>query len=203
LFFRMKRFLIFSVLFIALSIGARDVIITGGTVTMTGGIVITNIPVAPSACNDTTGATTIGSQDWGDNNNAQVGIATKFVAGCSTTVTQITVRMSVAAGLNFITAAQIYTDNSGSPGTQIGGNSSAVNDNAIGATEQSVVYGGMSSAITSGTTYWLVLVNSGFNNSFPRQWYYATDVVGVMKSTPDGTSWVARSTGGTGKFKIN
>lgn len=118
-------------------------------------------------------------------------IATKFVAGSSYTVCKATIPFFNTLSPTGSITMYIYSDSPGAPGTQIGTGSGAVLESSFPGTEgTAIAFTGMSAAVVSGTTYWLVAALTGDGNgSAYANWPEATSSSGTIDNSSDGISW--------------
>lgn len=136
------------------SFGALTYVDTAATTNLDSG---TAGLLKPTASTSTTGTFALTATSQGGMGGSDGSAGLQFTAPATSTIA--TVRLSVAA----VTAsggltARLYTNNSGSPGTQIGSDSGTV---AVSSTGNVTLTFSSSPAMTSATVYWLVLVASG------------------------------------------
>jgi hypothetical protein len=121
-------------------------------------------------------------------------IATTFVAASSYTVCKATIRMKTASGTgsSYNMQAAIYSNNGGTtfPNALVGTASGNINANTVNATEADITFTGMSASITSGTTYWLVIISASEFNGTAAAWAYASSAgTHAISSSSNGTAW--------------
>lgn len=116
-------------------------------------------------------------------------IASKRTAVASGTVTQVQARTgpTTASAATSLVAA-IYADSAGTPGARIGVNSTALTT-GLTSTGVWLVFTGLSSAVTSGTVYWIAIGVTGGNFRFSLN--DATTVAGSKdcNSNPPPATW--------------
>lgn len=160
--------------------------------------------VAPAAsCATTTDsntAATSGSEFIGANAGS-TWRGYSFVAGSSYTVCKVVLRMAKVGSPTFTANTYIYTDNAGVPGTLIGTGSGNFSVSTLTTSEGDATFTGISAAVTSGTTYWIVTKATGAPNDFTN---YVNEFVSVGSTTgqssADGITWSAASPGVQVKF---
>lgn len=123
---------------------------------------------------DLTSANLLASQTSANTTSAQIldasgvtgwALAQKFVPGSSVSVNQITFDAAIAytsfIGQTTTWEARVYSDSSGSPGTNLGSSTAvsvSVQNSAAYTTNATDFAFAVPVAVTSGTTYWIVLV---------------------------------------------
>lgn len=109
------------------------------------------------------------SQGLNGTSNANHGL--KFLNVYAGTVTQAKMGKG-QAGQN--QTAKIYTDNAGSPGTQVGGNSDPVAEN--GSSDHTFTWSSNAPVLSANTTYWLVTTRAASTSTIDT----CTEVVGQV-----------------------
>jgi hypothetical protein len=120
--------------------------------------------------------------------------ANKIVAGSTYTLCSVVLRMDKVSSPTTNLVAKIYSDSSGSPGTQIGSTSSSVASSSLPTSEGDVTFSNMSSSLTSGTTYWIVVYIDASDNSNYPEWYWDGSIdSNHIQVSSNGTSWSSLS----------
>ncbi len=153
---------------------------------------------------DTNNGTTTGSQNVGDTSGDKW-MATSFTASFTYTAHKIVLRLSKTGSPTGTITAYIYSDSANVPGSVLtGGTSGTINASSLGASEADADLTGLTSSITSGTKYWIVMQASQTADAVNYiNWHYDTlssDSNGRLKNSSNGTSWGNKSNTHSGKF---
>jgi len=139
---------------------------------------------------DTLSGTTVGTVDCGGSKY----IATSFVAGSSYSVCKAVVRLKTASGTgsSYTLQCAIYSNNGGTtfPSALVGTASATINANTVTSSEADFTFTGMSASLTSGVTYWIVIISSSEFNTTPASWAYVSSAgTHAISASSDGSAW--------------
>lgn len=120
------------------------------------------------------GCTTLADNQTGTNNESSplgnsIGNtygAFAFTAGSSYTLCAVQVPLEKLSSPTFTLIAYVYSDSSNTPGSKIGIGSASIATNTLSGSYTNVKFTGLSSPITSGAQYWIVIVSSGSPNDY-------------------------------------
>ncbi|MEQ8356737.1 MAG: choice-of-anchor R domain-containing protein [Kiloniellaceae bacterium] len=155
-FFRNKGQIVVSPTDAAIANGAFDEDISGWNDLSSGGASIAHDLVDAGGV-DTLKFAQIAQRQWGDNAGARNHIGLKWTADESGDVKAVTVAIPSHSS-SIAAVASIWTDNAGSPGTQVGGDSGVVN--IVSSGTYSFTWASKPE-ISQGGTYWVVLSDTG------------------------------------------
>ena len=137
-----------------------------------------------------------GNWNFGDGiaNGRSAGLM--FPAQSTGTVSSVVINLA-STSVAFNSVAKIYTNNSGSPGTQIGGDSGAVN--LTGSGQKTFTWASGAPSLTSGTTYWCIITDTSGGSGSTQLDRCADQGASYASGTGDTITAIADGSGaGTG-----
>lgn len=143
-------------------------------------------------CNESDVATAVSGAVNGDIVSIQ--------SGSCTWTTQLDL---AGKAITLTSSVKIYTDSSGSPGTQVGSNVT-LTGSSVGAAEGDIVLSGFGASLTAGASYWIVAY-SALDASNYYMWAYVAAAAcspQIVKNSSDGTSWSTTTSGNSLKYTI-
>lgn len=144
-------------------------------------------PAAATPC-DTQVVSTEGSFDDQMSLGYYTFIGNQFTASESSTICRVDLRLNrfgtPAAGTLKV---EIWTDNSGDPGTKIS-ESSTVDRTTIASGVNYQTFEGLSASLTSSSVYWVMLEQSSGDGNFVTTWIITSSSV-QRRGSLDGSSW--------------
>lgn len=178
--------------FLLLSQFAQAQIILQGTAALAGQVKATQSILA-SGCAIVADSHTALNQDLCDlDKSGNDWSANKFTSAGAYTLCAAELELSKFGSPTYSHRVHIYTDSSGSPGTEVGMGSVYVPVSGYTtATTNYVMFTGMEVSMVSGTVYWMVIEANGAGDaSNYTQWGTDQNFVSAnTKVSSDGTSW--------------
>lgn len=154
-----------------------------------------------STLKDSNTAASNGSTTFSNGANLKY-IGSGFVAGATYTLTSVDMYMAKTGSPSFNISCEIWSNNSGDPGSIVGsGSTNTIAASSITGSEAVYTWTGLNASITSGTTYFIVLicdtVGDGSNNI---QLHRNAVSANQIDTSPNGSTWTNAS--GTRRSKF-
>lgn len=160
------------------------------------------VATASSVLKDSNTAANNGSTTFGNGGNLKY-CGGGFVAGSSYTLTSVDVYLAKLGSPSFTISCEIWSQSGTDPSAKIStGTSNSFNATSdLTTSEAAYTFTGMTASITSGTTYYIMLIcSSTADVSNNVLWYRNSASANQIDTSPDGTTWSTQSSTRRCKF---